>query len=382
MVADEYATCGGVALHTRRSASGVRLVAMRRTGGDHEVELAMTEGGGTLAAPSASIRKAGNMAGSADHIKALVRSHAAGDDAAFYSVASQIAAQAARSGHTRVAQDIKQAIDASRRDPVALRLVTGPRVRDDLAQLVNVSYPDVSLRDLVGPPRLLDQVHRILAEQRQRVVLTEQGFPPVHRLLLEGPPGTGKTMTAAVLAHELSLPLLEVRLDSLMSKFMGETASKIRTVFEAAETQRAVYLFDEFDALGGERAGNDVGEARRVLNSFLVFLEQVSAQSIIVAATNHIRLLDRALFRRFDMTVHYQVPDATEAAVVMKARLGPMSKGVRWPAVTKRATGLSHAELVKAAEEAAKQAILEGRDRVDAPLLVEALKARQTPLDG
>lgn len=216
----------------------------------------------------------------------------------------------------------------------------------------------------------------VIAEQRQRNLLTQKGFAPIHRLLLEGPPGTGKTLTAQVLAHELSLPLLTVRLDSLMSKFLGETASKLRLLFDAAAEQRAVYLFDEFDALGGERTGNDVGEARRILNSFLVFLEQASPQSIIVAATNHRTILDHALFRRFDMVIAYGLPDEKAAAAVMRARLGPLGKGIRWKTVTKHAAGLSHADLVKAAESAAKQAVMNRETLVTPEALTAALDAR------
>jgi len=185
-------------------------------------------------------------------------------------------------------------------------------------------------------------------------------------------------MTAAVIAHELSLPLLTVRLDSLLSKFLGETASKLRTVFEAAANQRAVYLFDEFDALGGHRGGNDVGEARRILNSFLVFLEQASPESVVIAATNHRSILDHALFRRFDLVVNYQLPDAAQAALVMKARLGPLGKGLRWASVSLKEGGLSHAELVQAAEAAAKQVILRGEGRVTTTDLNVALSARRT----
>ncbi len=317
------------------------------------------------------------MAGSADHIKALVRSHASGDDASFYAVATQIAAAAARKGHTQVASDLKQAIDASRREPVAQRVTAIAQPRGDLADLVSASFPTVGMRDLVGPPELLYHIEQVLTEQRQRKVLMDRGFAPTHRLLLEGPPGTGKTMTASVLAHELSLPLLTVRLESLLSKFLGETASKLRTVFDAVAEQRAVYLFDEFDALGGDRAGNDVGEARRILNSFLVFLEQASPESLVIAATNHRAILDRALFRRFDTVIQYGLPDAKEAAAVVRRRLGPVGKGIRWATVSADAEGLSHADLVNAAESAAKQAVLRGHDRLKAEDLRQALRARR-----
>lgn len=322
------------------------------------------------------------MAGSGEHIKALVRSHASGDDASFYAVAAQIAAQEARKGHNRVASDIKQAIDASKREPVVRSVTAIAQPRGDLAELVSASFPSVGINDLVAPTVLLDQIKQVLTEQRQRGVLVERGFMPSHRLLLEGPPGTGKTMTAAVLAHELSVPLLTVRLDSLMSKFMGETASKLRTVFDAVAEQRAVYLFDEFDALGGDRSGNDVGEARRILNSFLVFLEQAGPDSIVIAATNHRSILDRALFRRFDVVITYSLPDPSEATVVMKRRLGPMGRGLRWPRMANVAEGLSHADLVKAAEAAAKQALMRGAERVGAADLVSALKARQATRVG
>lgn len=184
-------------------------------------------------------------------------------------------------------------------------------------------------------------------------------------------------MTAAVLAHELSMPLLTIRLDSLMSKFMGETASKLRVIFEAAEQQRAVYLFDEFDALGGDRTGNDVGEARRILNSFLVFLENSSSESLIIAATNHRQILDRALFRRFDMVLDYALPDAKQGTAVMRGRLGKLAKGIRWASLTAAMEGLSHADLVRAAESAAKSVILNGSTEITPQDLRSALEARK-----
>lgn len=309
-------------------------------------------------------------------MKALVRSHARGDDEAFYSVALQVAAQAARQGHRRLADDLKKIIDASRMDGSA-RVVSIAQPRGDLAELVIASHPTVGLKDLVLSEDLAARVRQILIEQRQRRQLLDHGFEPVHRILLEGPPGTGKTMTAAVLAHELSLPLLSIRLDALMSKFMGETAVKLKTVFDAVATQRGVYLFDELDALGGDRSSSDVGEARRILNSFLIFLEASSSESLIVAATNHRAILDKALFRRFDMVLDYSLPDHQQAVAVMKARLGSLAKGIRWATLAEHMAGLSHAELVRAAEAAAKSVILNGGLRVGVEDLRNALGARR-----
>lgn len=316
------------------------------------------------------------MAGSGEHIKALVRSHAGGDDDAFYAVALQVAAQAARQGHHRLAAELKEAVDGSRRAK-ATRVTSIAQPRGDLADLVVASHPTVGLKDLILPGELRAQVARVLAEQRQRKQLLDHGFEPVHRLLFEGPPGTGKTMTAAVLAHELALPLLTVRLDGLMSKFMGETAGKLRVIFEAVEQQRAVYLFDEFDALGGDRSGNDVGEARRILNSFLMLIEKSSSESLLIAATNHRAILDRALFRRFDMVLDYALPDQKQSVAVIRGRLGSVARGIRWQSLARDMEGLSHADLVRAAEAAAKGVILGGGTEVTVDDLRVALKSRQ-----
>lgn len=316
------------------------------------------------------------MAGSGAQIKAMIRSHAGGDDDAFYAVALQVAAQAAREGHHRLATELKDAVDGSRRAR-ASRVVSIAQPRGDLADLVIATHPTVGLKDLVLSAGLESQVMRVLAEQRQRRRLMDHGFEPVHRLLFEGPPGTGKTMTAAVLANELALPLLTVRLDSLLSKFMGESAAKLRVIFEAVAQQRAVYLFDEVDALGADRAGNDVGEARRILNSFLMLIEKSGNESLLIAATNHRAILDRALFRRFDMVLDYELPDSRQGAAVIRGRLGSLVNRVRWQSLTPAMQGLSHADLVRAAEAAAKGVILNGGTTVDTDDLRVALKSRQ-----
>lgn len=196
----------------------------------------------------------------------------------------------------------------------------------------------------------------MVLEQRQQDRLRAHGFEPMRRLLLTGPPGTGKTMPARALAGELRLLLFTVRLDGLITKLMGETAAKLRLIFDSVAETRGVYLFDEVDALAGERAlGDDVGEIRRVLNSFLQFLEQHESQSLLIAASNHPQLLDRALFRRFDLVVEYPLPTPDVVRTVISNRLASMVPP-RWPwkTIEQAANGLSQAEITVACEFAAK----------------------------
>ena len=191
-------------------------------------------------------------------------------------------------------------------------------------------------------------------------------------------------MTASVLAGELHLPLFMIRLDSLITKFMGETAAKLRLVFDALGETRGVYLFDEVDALAGERTrANDVGEIRRVLNSFLQFLELEETESLLIAATNHPQLLDSAMFRRFDAVINYPLPDADVTKALIRNRLaGVKLARISWTRVTQAAAGLSHAEITMAGELAAKDLILRDRPQVTTEALVEALRERRAESSG
>ncbi len=319
----------------------------------------------------------------ADQVKALVRSHADGDDGHFYAVAMQVAARAAKAGQSRFAQELRELVDAakaaSQQGGRQLRPVPVTQPRGDLASLLAVSYPDQRLGDLVVDDYVRSSLERVLAEQRQQDRLMEYGFEPVRSLLFVGPPGTGKTMSASVLAGELHLPLFLIRLESVITKFMGETSAKLRLIFDAAEDTRGVYFFDEVDALAGDRSSvNDVGEIRRVLNSFLQFLEQHHSSSILIAATNHPQLLDRAIFRRFGLVIDYTLPTPELARAVIRNRLASLStRGLNWRRIDQSAVGLSHAELTIACEQAAKQTILTKEPRVTTDLLVAALDERR-----
>lgn len=302
---------------------------------------------------------------SADQLKALLKSHLDGDDQRFYSVAMQVAAHEAKVGHGKLADELRKLVDQGKvkrgPEPVADKAVPISRPRGELANLLSVSYPKARLADMVLNADLSQQLERIIREQRHATEILSHGLQPRRKLLLMGPPGTGKTMTASVLAGELGLPLFQVRLDGLMTKFMGETAAKLRQIFESTQHARGVYFFDEFDAIGSHRGlSNDVGEVRRILNSFLQMIEQDDSHSLIVGATNHPEILDNALYRRFDDLMHYELPDESHIAKVLKSRLGRMTvKGVSWKRLSKNATGLSYAELTRAADEVLKSALIE-----------------------
>lgn len=305
---------------------------------------------------------------SADQLKALLKSHLEGNDDRFYSVAMQVAAHEAKVGHGKLANEIRTLIDQAKakRKPGHLNDKAVPigRPRGELANLLSVSYPKARLGDMILSAELTHQLERIIREQRHSAEILSHGLQPRRKLLLMGPPGTGKTMTASVLAGELGLPLYQVRLDGLITKFMGETAAKLRQIFESTQQARGVYFFDEFDAIGSQRGlTNDVGEIRRILNSFLQMIEQDDSHSLIVGATNHPEILDKALYRRFDDLLHYELPDEPHIAGVLKARLGRMAvKGVSWKRLANKAIGLSYAELTRAADEVMKSALIERKD--------------------
>ena len=297
---------------------------------------------------------------SADQLKALLKSHLEGDDQRFFSVAMQLAAHEAKAGHGKLAEEMRALIDEAKRRQGTGQPTPISRPRGELAGLLTVSYPKSRLGDMVLNDDLAQQIQRVIREQRHAAKILSHGLSPRRKLLLVGSPGTGKTLTASVLAGELSIPLFQVRLDGLITKFMGETAAKLRQIFEATGQTRGIYFFDEFDAIGSQRGlTNDVGEIRRVLNSFLQMIEQDQSHSLIVAATNHADILDPALFRRFDDVLRYELPTEAQIAALLRMRLLHFStKGVSWKRLAESAAGLSYADIARAAEEVLKEALI------------------------
>src|SRR5215469_1259759 len=228
---------------------------------------------------------------SARHLLSLLRTHVRGDEQEFLSLAMEVAAREARQGHTKVAEQIRELVDQARSKATLAQKQSGSVVvlqpRGDMASLLSVSQPTIRFSSMVLSDALEKRLRRVLLEQRQKSKLRQHNLEVRRKLLFLGPPGTGKTMTAAAIAGELHLPLFTILLEGVITKFMGETAAKLKLIFDAMIVEKGVYLFDEFDAIGARRnQTNDVGEIRRVLNSFLQLLDKDDSKGLIIAATN------------------------------------------------------------------------------------------------
>ncbi|MEL7781594.1 ATP-binding protein [Citromicrobium bathyomarinum] len=323
---------------------------------------------------------------SSKQLMAMIRSHAAGDDDRFLAIADHIATDASKAGHHRMAEELRTLVASVREASQERRPSSKPTPiaapRGELASLVRVTFPETRLSDVVLSDDVEKRLRRIVREHRERNLLSESGLEPRRKVLLSGPPGTGKSMTAAALAGELGLPLFTILLDGVITKYMGETAAKLRIVFEAMQGARGVYFFDEVDALATRRgAENDIGEARRMLNSFLQFLDEDASTGLVLAATNHQELLDRAIFRRFEATIRYDLPPPDHVRRILAQRLPQfdLSK-IEWESVTGAAKGLSQADIVAAADDAARDAVLEADGVLTEEALLRALGERAIPI--
>jgi len=320
-------------------------------------------------------------------ILAMIRSRAKGDDEQLYSIALQVAAAEARKGHRTTAEEIRAAVDEARDKTSggASVAISFAKPRGDLQGLLELRRPSFALSDVVLPAKVRSQIDGLVREQMKRDWLREHKKYPRKRALCVGPPGSGKTMTAEALAHTLKIPLFVIRLDALITRFMGETAAKLRLVFDEVNTRRGVYLFDEFDAVGSRRdATNDVAEMRRVLNSFLQFMEETnSTDSLVIAATNYPELLDRALLRRFDTVLEFIPPTKDQVKQLIKSNLRPIKHPrIAWSKIADCASGLSQSEIVAAAEDAVKTAILDQRDSLTTQHILDTLLERHAMKDA
>lgn len=298
----------------------------------------------------------------ADLLLALVQSGAGGDDLAFRRAAEALIAEESAKKHGALASQLSEAL--TRRRPNAPTVSPMGRPSDNHGLLYE-SEPTGRLSELVLPSGVRQATLDLIEEHHRRDLLRSHGVEPRHRILLEGPPGSGKTSLAEVIASEIAVPLLTVRYEALIGSFLGETASRLDTLFSAVRVRPCVLFFDEFDVVAKERGDtHETGEIKRVVSSLLLQVDRLPSHVVVVAATNHAELLDRAVWRR--MQVRLSLPKATREGKVEWLRAWSSRTGVEFGkserTIADRLKNVSYAELEDFANDVRRRQILDGFD--------------------
>ena len=322
------------------------------------------------------------MTTTSESIRKLLLAHFEGDAEAFRTAAREYIAEERRKSHHLVARDLERILSSYN----GLSILKGTSgltpVPSGSRDLPCDKERNVALVEVFEPRRLLDELvldgetraalERIVDENRRADLLKTYGSRPANRILFCGPPGCGKTVSAEAIATALYLPLTLVRFDAVVSSYLGETAANLRKVFDYARSHPMVVFFDEFDAIGKDRASDEEhGEIKRVVNSFLQILDNFRSDTITIAATNHEGLLDSALWRRFDEIVSFERPsqEATECLLRMNLRQIGLQPDVDLREIAEKLYGLSHAEVERVARDAIKQMLLTKPGPVDNAVL-------------
>lgn len=252
----------------------------------------------------------------------LVKASVGGDTHTLRRTVDAIVAEERAKQHNILADRLERMVQTMPVNGVAngLRTSNDPalRVRDFIAEVT----PRRRLDELVLPESTRLAAYQLIEEQRRASLLRSHSLEPRHRLLLVGPPGNGKTTLAEAIAESLAVPYFVVRYESMIGSFLGETASRMKRVFDYARTTPCVLFFDEFDALGKERGDtHETGEIKRVVTSLLMQIDDLPSYTVIIAATNHSELLDRAAWRRFQLRLTLPAPTSKDLSAFLNILL-------------------------------------------------------------
>lgn len=300
-------------------------------------------------------------------LKELFRAFRSGDELAFRRAAMAIVEEEEAKQHVALARDLRALLASGESLAGSSTMLPDPPLDENNQwPLAEVRHPTRHFPDLVLAPDVVDRLDSLALELPAWDRLSDAGVPQRRRVLFHGPPGCGKSSAAEALAAQIGVPLVVVRLDSVISSYLGQTATNLRRIVEYANSARWVVLFDEFDALGRMRDDpSEHGEIKRVVNAFLQMLDSYRGPSLLVAATNHEGLLDGALWRRFDEVITFQLPTVHQARAVLRRRLaGFPSSGLDIESAASKLKGLPHAAVENAAWGALRRAVVEGRNRV------------------
>jgi AAA+ superfamily predicted ATPase len=320
-------------------------------------------------------------------LRQLIKSGASGDEAGFRVASEAVIKEEREKKHHLLANDLERLLYGDRtssiKQPRLLHLATSfPSNKDNGIELLEERITVRDEHDVILSDASQTTLSEIIYEHNQADVLRSYGLLPAQKLLFCGPSGTGKTLAAEVIATSLELPLVIVRLDSVISSFLGETASNLRKVFDYISQNPVIALFDEFDALAKDRGdAADHGELKRSVNAVLQMLDGYRGESLLIATTNYEVLLDKAVWRRFDETIHFELPNLEQIKRLLALKLSGIRREFETDdhEVASLFKGMSHADIERVLRRAVKQMILSGREFLQRGHLEEALKREYQP---
>lgn len=307
----------------------------------------------------------------------LVRAGVTGDTGTFRRTVDAIVAEERGKQHNVLADQIERITQATNgstmHSSARPQSESAHRARDFLSEIM----PRRKLSELVLPAQTLLSVQQLVEEQQRSSLLRSHSLEPRHRVLLVGPPGNGKTTLAEAIAESLALPLFIVRYDGMIGSFLGETAARLRRVFEYARTTPCVLFFDEFDAVGKERGDkHETGEIKRVVTSLLMQVDDLPSYVVVIAATNHSELLDRAVWRRFQLRLPLPSPTQKHLRQFLEnlAQKADLKLSVSTAQIAKTLGRVSYAEAEEFLLNVMRRSVLSAGERSCADIVREQLK--------
>lgn len=317
------------------------------------------------------------------HIKKLFQSVKEGNLDSFKVIAQSIIEDERSKSHSQLANDLQKILDSTSSEKKSLSqsgvnyLHLLPKDKDSNQILMDIQEPNADLSELVLQPDVEHILREYIQEYEDHEILAAYGLPYKKKFLFCGPPGCGKTATAYALSTELNIPVLYTRFDSVVSSYLGETASNLRKIFDFASNGTWILFFDEFDAIGKKRDSIDEhGELKRVVNTFLQLLDGFKDNnSIVIAATNHQSLLDPALWRRFDEVILFEKPNKDQIQSLVSRQLNryPHAR-INIEDISASLAGFSHADIEKICISAVKKAVMSRMNQVTSDLLVDQIQ--------
>ncbi len=312
----------------------------------------------------------------ADLLLGLVRAGARGDQTLFRKSLEALVVEERTKQHHILADRLAAYLAVSRQ-PNTRRSPSLTRRNGPVAGSFHEIRPERRMEDLVLPDSVVSAGRELVEEAQRADLLRAHNLEPRHRVLLTGPPGNGKTSLAEAFATELAVPLLAVRYESVIASYLGETAVRLSRLFDEVRTRRCVLFFDEFDAVGKERGDvHETGEIKRVVSSLLLQIDDLPSHVVVITATNHPELLDRAVWRRFQLRLNLPAPTlslAEEWFRRFEERLGK-NLGYKPATLARHLRGLNFSELEQFSLDVQRQYVLTLPDHDVRAIVAERLK--------